>query len=325
MPSAVDLAPFLLELHERSNELGYREFQHFALERLSRLIPFDSGLLAIGTIHAGAPVGRDVVLHRQPPQFMESWDQVRHEDRIAVWAFSNPNRTGNFAVDGPVFEGLDAMRAHCRRWGLAHVLVTSMVAQHAGLYWVMSLYRADARRPFSEDERAAVELVVPHVVSAARRARLGQLRARTSFTDAHGQAAAIVNDEGMILEAEPGFTDLMRTVHRTWSGPTLPRDVMEVALAARSRREVLGALAVRADPSAGVVLLHVRRATPADRLTVREREVAQRFSLGETNREIGARLELSPNTVRRHLFNIYEKLGISSKVELQKMLGDDEA
>jgi len=320
MPSA----SFLLELHERSNELGYREFQHAALDRLARLIPFDSGLLAIGTIQAGAPTGRDVVLHGQPPEFMASWDTVRHEDRVAVWAFTHPNQTGNFAVDGPFFEGLQAMKAHCREWKLAHVLVTAMVAQQAGLYWVLSVYGSDPKRPFTEDERAAMELVVPHVIAASRRARLGQLRARTAMTDAHGQAAAIVNDEGIILEAEPGFTDLLRGEFSGWEGPLLPRAVHDVALAGRSTREVLGRLAVRSDPSAGgVFLLHVRRAVPADQLTTREREIAQLFSEGDTHRQLGARLGVSPNTVRRHLFNIYEKLGISSKVELQKMLSDE--
>lgn len=322
MPSAVEIASFLLELHEHSNELGYREFQHFALDRLARLIPFDSGLLAIGTIHAGAPTGRDVVLHRKPPEFMQAWDTVRHEDRVAVWAFTHPNQTGNFAVDGPLFEGLEAMKAHCRQWHLAHVLVTSMVAQHAGLYWVLSVYGADPQRPFTEAERAAMELVVPHVIAAARRARLGQLRARTAMTDAHGQAAAIVSPEGIILEAEPGFTELLRDAVAGWEGPMLPPKLHEVALAARSTRELLGRLAVRADPSDGVVLLHLRRAVPADQLTKREREIAALFSQGETHRELGERLGVSPNTVRRHLFNIYEKLGISSKVELQKMISD---
>lgn len=322
MPSAVAVASFLLELHERSNELGYREFQHFALDHLAKLIPFDSGLLAIGTIHAGAPRGRDVVLHRQPPEFMTSWDQVRHEDQVAVWAFTHPNQTGNFAVDGPLFEGREAMRAHCRRWGLAHVLVTSMVAQHAGLYWVLSVYGADAKRPFTEAEREVMELVMPHVIAAARRARLGQLRARTAMTDAHGQAAAIVNEEGIILETEPGFTELLRAEFEGWEGPLLPRAMLEVARAASSTRVVLGRLAVRADPSGGVLLLHVRRAVPADQLTPREREIAHAFSQGETHRELGERLGVSPNTVRRHLFNIYDKLGISSKVELQKMISD---
>ena len=64
----------------------------------------------------------------------------------------------------------------------------------------------------------------------------------------------------------------------------------------------------------------MRRSVAADELTARETEVAEAFSLGETHRDIAERLAISPSTVRRHLANIYDKLGISSKVELDRML-----
>ncbi len=81
-----------------------------------------------------------------------------------------------------------------------------------------------------------------------------------------------------------------------------------------------GRLVVQGDESEGVHLVHARLSVPADELTARETEVAEAFSLGETHRDIAERLAISPSTVRRHLANIYEKLGISSKVELDRML-----
>jgi len=57
-------------------------------------------------------------------------------------------------------------------------------------------------------------------------------------------------------------------------------------------------------------------------LTSREREIAKAYSLGDTFRQIAEKLEIAPNTVRRHLTNVYEKLGISSKVELDRMTRD---
>jgi DNA-binding NarL/FixJ family response regulator len=37
---------------------------------------------------------------------------------------------------------------------------------------------------------------------------------------------------------------------------------------------------------------------------------------GLTNREMSAELGVSEHTIKNHLFRIYEKLGISSRVEL---------
>ncbi len=48
-------------------------------------------------------------------------------------------------------------------------------------------------------------------------------------------------------------------------------------------------------------------------LTPREHEVICLVARGETNREIARALWISPNTVRKHLENIFEKLGVTTR------------
>ncbi len=52
------------------------------------------------------------------------------------------------------------------------------------------------------------------------------------------------------------------------------------------------------------------------RLTKREEEVVNLVTHGLTNREISKKLNLSAHTVKNYLFRIFDKLGISSRVEL---------
>ena len=55
------------------------------------------------------------------------------------------------------------------------------------------------------------------------------------------------------------------------------------------------------------------KATRADNLTARERQVLSLVADGSTNREIAEELRLSPKTVNRHVENIFGKLGVSSR------------
>ena len=52
------------------------------------------------------------------------------------------------------------------------------------------------------------------------------------------------------------------------------------------------------------------------RLSRREMEVARLVAEGLTNREIAERMRLSQHTVKNYLFRIFDKLGVSSRIEL---------
>lgn len=51
-------------------------------------------------------------------------------------------------------------------------------------------------------------------------------------------------------------------------------------------------------------------------LTSREIEIISAIKEGSSNREIASKLAISEETVKRHLSNIYAKLGVSSRLEL---------
>jgi DNA-binding CsgD family transcriptional regulator len=54
---------------------------------------------------------------------------------------------------------------------------------------------------------------------------------------------------------------------------------------------------------------------PAEALSMREREVLTLLAEGLSNKALARRLNLSENTIKTHLANIYEKLGVAGRVQ----------
>ncbi len=62
-----------------------------------------------------------------------------------------------------------------------------------------------------------------------------------------------------------------------------------------------------------------------EQLSHRELEVAHAYADGATYRAIAERLGIAPTTVRAHIYAVYRKLGVGSKIALSQALGGDAA
>jgi DNA-binding CsgD family transcriptional regulator/sugar lactone lactonase YvrE len=59
------------------------------------------------------------------------------------------------------------------------------------------------------------------------------------------------------------------------------------------------------------------------RLTAREREILRLILRGASNKDVQKKLFISASTVRNHISNIYEKLGVKNRLELINKVGQD--
>jgi DNA-binding NarL/FixJ family response regulator len=90
-------------------------------------------------------------------------------------------------------------------------------------------------------------------------------------------------------------------------------DADAAALELDAAADAFRALGARPDLLRVMALLDEPTARPAGGLTAREVEVLRLVAAGRTNRAIAEELVISDRTVARHLSNIFDKLGVSSR------------
>jgi DNA-binding NarL/FixJ family response regulator len=133
----------------------------------------------------------------------------------------------------------------------------------------------------------------------------------------------------LILTASDNETDYVQAVRLGASGLVLKRDSPEKLFQA-IRNVAAGQLAFSNEIAQHVVgwMAGERNRPPArglHRLSERERAVAVLVARGLRNREIGDQLNISENTVKRHLQSIFSKTGAHDRVELADMMAKREA
>lgn len=204
----------------------------------------------------------------------------------------------------------------CRPLGVGHVMKL-FVPVRRGIARSLVLDRSE--RDYSERERLVVDRLRPHLVqleTAARTRRLAE--AMLAATELEGELV-VANAAGRLELATRRARRLLRgyaCLSREYLVPA------PVATWLRDHRTPTftverdgGLLELRRLPRHDGAALAVERQPSSDpsRLTSRELQVMALVEEGRSNSEVAALLWLSPGTVRKHLENVYSKLGVRNR------------
>lgn len=134
------------------------------------------------------------------------------------------------------------------------------------------------------------------------------------------EACGILSGSGAVIEHARALTELgllMRRAGRDAEARIPLREALALA-------DGVGAVAVMEQAAAELTAAGGRPRRRAlsgpDSLTPGERRAARLAAAGHTNREIAEQLVVTPKTVQFHLSNVYRKLGVSSRDELDGAL-----
>ena len=150
---------------------------------------------------------------------------------------------------------------------------------------------------------------LPQLLAAAGRARVLILTG-VRDPDAYSQAIRL-GASGLLLK-EKAADVLLKAIEKVHAGEiwfdrsTIGNVLTEMSRAGGNRSRGDGLTEMSRDPEAAKIAT----------LTEREREVSALIGEGLKNKQIASRLFISETTVRHHLTSVFDKLGVSDRLEL---------
>lgn len=314
------LGSVLFRLYRASLELDLNDFPVRALKLLRQAVPFDFAWWGVTSeINGDTPP----VLHTSftlnvPAAYMDQWRRIMDTDASRSVSDATPGIT-MYRESGDVPKGTD-FHELLTEFHIEQVLLTTQVEQHLGLRTFLTLYRTQTFPRITETERLITQVLMPHLVEARNTNWIAQLARIRALDMSPGTAAGIADRAGVLYASDPRFHQLVCSEWPTWQGACLPQALHS---SITSGRPYEGASVVACTFAInGVYLLQLRARSPLERLSPRERVVAEAFAKGSSHKEVASQLHVAPVTVRHHLRRVYEKLQVGDKAQLASMLSD---
>lgn len=304
------LCNLVLEIYRAARETPVDEFQNLTLELVRAHTSFDSAHWGCGENTTKGILAHSLYLHHESPEILQEWGTRNRKNSVIVdTVFAHSGHT--FVYHTPELFTDDAlMRDYSQRYGhLNNMTIGTMSARQPAGQW-LSLYRSGKHEHFSKQDGHMLEHLMPHLVEALE---INRMLGLVSDSGMRG-TRALVRKNGTICHCGRGFIEFMTGIWPDWNSGRLPDELMLVI--DTNKESCFADHSISVVALGDLILLNIRKISTLHRLTTREMEVARLYGNGQSYKEIGVLLNISPATVRNFLGRIYAKLSVNNKVDL---------
>lgn len=318
MKQTIEVDTFISHLYRAAPSVSPDQYRVWALEQLSRVIDFDAAFWGTGNqaairFHYVNHIGLD-------DHYATVLEETLEMNPIRDGVLNNLGKPVDMSdvISDDDFYASALYRRLFEPYGIKRILASGHVDHSSGLYTLLSLYRFDRDHIFTQAERELQQHLIFHLVSAVSHAFFLHLRVGHLLHDSlDAGASAICDRQGCFHEVQPHFVTLLTEHFPGRQGTTLPFSIPDTA---KEIEQDVNNLSVTFTPMGNLVIVNLRLLGPLDRLSDREKQIVEKICKGLSFKEVAKGLNLAPSTVSNHLYRVYDKLGISSRNELAKLV-----
>jgi len=288
---------------------GIQGYRRRALTELAQIIDFDGALWGTGHLSSQGFHSVDVlgVDENYPIALAES----KMNNPFYGALKKSPGRVVELStiMADELFYQSDLYHEFFSQYGVERVIGVIVEDESTGIASLVSLYRFDRDKPFSQDDQQILERMMHHLVNAASHAYFLHLHQQNEATNK--AALAICDKHGLFFEVQSRFIDMLKQHYPNNPLGRLPFDLQD-----KPDTLAQGRLHFNKAALGDLFCISLWEKSPFDLLSAREKEVVQAITRGLSFKEAARELGVAPSTVSNHLYKVYRKLNISSRSEL---------
>jgi len=288
---------------------GIPDYRRRALTELAQIIDFDGALWGTGHLNSEGFHSVDVL------GVDENYPKALAENKMINPFYGALKRASGHVVElssimaDELFYHSELYQQFFSQYGVERVMGVILEDESTGIVSLVSLYRFDREKIFSENDKKILQRMMHHLVSAASHAYFLHLNQQN---EAPNKAAlAICDKHGLFFEVQPRFIEMLQQHYPDDPLGRLPFDLQE-----KKDDLAQGRLHFDKEALGDLFCISLWEKSPFDLLSAREKEVVQAITRGLSFKEAARELGVAPSTVSNHLYKVYRKLNISSRSEL---------
>lgn len=315
-----EYSKLLLNIYRLAQDLPVHEFQDGILCALKTYLPFDSSMWGTARMtNTGIDI-HSLHLHNTTQAMIDAYEKVKHLDKAAMQVTARPTATIGFnTAEDFSEEEIEPYKKFLHEYHHENFFITSEINPISRFAHWVSLYRFDKNQLCTPEETELLSCLAPHLMQALAINRRVHLDRLTGDAAREKWAVAIADSRGVLYHADRRFLEL---VHQEWpveDEERLPSSLHNCLM--EGCNQVSGThIILRRNLERGLLYLKARQREAVDELSTREFLVARLLVSGLTQKQVAAKLERSPETIRSQVKAIFDKLGINSVAMLGPLL-----